>query len=275
MMQGSIISIKRGDHKGIRLIWTGPRWFTLPPNSIPWPWILVNAHRPRQGLSYIKKHNDVVELVLIDSGVEMFKVKPWLKNYPDGWIHHLAGLYFQVRNLVGGKVLVNAPDVPTDYPNNPIEDNIEKTIDNVVEALREYKNVRWIIPIQGKYMQPKSFIKTILVYDALGITKLYRYFSIGNLCTTRKTSIIIESINIVRSLLPTKYLHYFGLYLRALPYVKSRIDSFDSVRYTFPTSEIKRMGKNWSCKNRKEREEYFLSYLRRVIEVLICSNFCR
>ena len=243
--------------------WEGPKWFTLPPDSIPWPWILINAHRPR--LSYIKKYKEIIELVLIDSGVEMFKVKPWLKDYPDDWVHHLAGLYFQVKSIVGDKVLVNAPDVPCDYPNNPIEDNIEKTIDNVIEALREYKNIRWLIPVQGKYMQPKSFIKTILIYDALGITKLYRYFSIGNLCTTKRTKIIIESINIVRNLLSTKYLHYFGLYLRALPYVKNKINSFDSVRYTFPTSEIKRKGKNWSCKNKKEREEYFISYFRSVL----------
>jgi len=54
---------------------------------------------------------------------------------------------------------------------------------------------------------------------------------------------IIKGVNIVRSLLLTKYLHYFGLYLRALPYVKNKINSFDSVRYTFPTSEIKRKRK--------------------------------
>jgi len=58
------------------------------------------------------------------------------------------------------RVLVNAPDAPCDYPNNPIKANNEKTIENGVEALREYKKVRGIIPIQGKYMQPKPLTKT-------------------------------------------------------------------------------------------------------------------
>ena len=244
--------------------WTGPRWFTLPPSSIPWPWILINANNPRSGLSYIKKYKEIIEFVIIDSGVERFR-NPKNKDYPPGWIERLVDLYSRVKRIVGEKVLVNAPDVPADYPSNDIRDNIEKTINHVVEAISNYRNVRWLIPVQGRYTQPKSFIKCIMVYDALGITKLFRYFSIGNLCTTKRVKIIIESINIVRSLLPTKYLHYFGLYLRALPHVKNKINSFDSVRYTFPTSEIKRKGKNWSCKNKKEREEYFISYFRSVL----------
>jgi len=61
-------------------------------------------------------------------------------------IERLFDPYSWVKN-VGERILVNAPDVLTDYPDNPIPDNIEKTINHVVDVIYSYRSVKWLIPI--------------------------------------------------------------------------------------------------------------------------------
>ena len=43
------------------------------------------------------------------------------------WIHRMVQLYDYVRRFVGD-VWVVVPDYPSDYPNNPIPDNVELSI---------------------------------------------------------------------------------------------------------------------------------------------------
>jgi len=75
-----------------------------------------------------------------------------------------------------------------------------------------------------------------MIYDVLEVTKTLLIFPDKQSMTINWTKTIIESINIVKNILTNKYLHCFGLYLRALPYMKNKVNIFDSARYAFPTS---------------------------------------
>ena len=79
-------------------------FFTLPPNDVPWPWVLVNQFNvdiasrcivwtsngrrieirtDSLGWRYLAEHARYVELVLLDSGVEkLFKRQNPPTDYP-------------------------------------------------------------------------------------------------------------------------------------------------------------------------------------------------
>ena len=72
------------------------KFFTLPPDKIPYPYILVNANRPN--VRYIWLNKDFIEMVIIDSGVEMFR-NPSVKDYPPRWFDRIAELYKRIKKI--------------------------------------------------------------------------------------------------------------------------------------------------------------------------------
>ena len=60
------------------------KFFTRPPDSVLWSYVLINAHRPDWGLRYLKKWGTGVREVIVDSGVEIFRDRN-VKDYPGGY----------------------------------------------------------------------------------------------------------------------------------------------------------------------------------------------
>ena len=136
-------------------------FFTLPPWRIPYPYILVNNKRPELGLRYLTtyNHHRIVKAIIIDSGIEIFR-DPHVKDYPGGFKLHIlrqVRLYEKIKSLCPhAEVHVVIPDYCDDY--NPkalwIDDkktNIERTLESILYATEHYKNVPWLVPVQGHY----------------------------------------------------------------------------------------------------------------------------
>jgi len=251
-------------------------FYTLPPRSIFYPFILINAHRPEQGLNYITDFWRDIYGVIIDSGVEVFR-DPNVKDYPYGsryWIRRLVGLYHHVKSLAPNSfVLVTCPDYPDDY--NPRSlwiseeiTNIERTVENVKTCISEYPYVNWLIPIQGHYKKPASLLKSIKYYNDLGIFDRFKYFAVANLCVEPDINIIYKSVLVVRralkeiGVLDNVELHVFGLKIQALKKVKDLIQSFDSTSWTRPVNSIARRIRNASAKSENERKIFFCEYIK-------------
>ena len=234
-----------------------PKFYTLPPID-GWPYVLINVNRPN--LSYVRRNWKDVKSVIIDSGVEIFR-NPRVKDYPPSWWDRLISIYYEVRPWVR-EVWVTVPDYPDDYhPRNlwiGDKTNIERTIENIIHALDHYPEVNWLIPIQGWNSDPRSLSLSVEYLEALGVIGERNYFAIANLCVESQSDIIVKSVGIVRSLLPSKRLHVFGIKLNALRKVCHLIDSFDSFAWTRP---VKAPGH--SAKNLVERRQYFYDWLNR------------
>lgn len=237
------------------------KFYTLPP--IPWRWVLINAHKPN--LSYIRRHWKHIESVIIDSGVEIFR-DPKVKDYPDGWVDRLIGIYNAVRTYVKD-VMVTVPDYPDDYHPGSLwlngKTNIERTVDNIVKVLDLHPDVNWLIPIQGHNRAPRSIALSIRYLEELGILKSRDYYAVANLCVEPKTSLIVKTVSLARNLLPDKKLHVFGVKLKALRLIGHLIDSFDSFAWTRPVK-----GPGHSAKTTQERLAYFMDWLKRLEEIL-------
>jgi len=251
-------------------------FFTLPPRDILYPFVLINAHRPEQGLSYIVDYWRDIYVIIIDSGVEIFR-DPKIKDYPYGsraWIRRLVALYRHVKALAPNSfVLVTCGDFPDDY--NPrslwIDErttNIERTVENVKICIGEYPDVNWLIPIQGHNKKPISLERSIRYYHDMGLFDRYRYFAVANLCVEPDIDIIYKSVLVVRralkeiGALDNIELHIFGLKIQALKKVRDMISSFDSTAWTRPVNSRARRIRNASAKNEAERIEFFCEYIK-------------
>jgi len=237
--------------------------FTTPPE--PYPYVLINVRRP--SFAYLK----YAEEVLIDSGVEIFR-DPLVKDYPKGWERRVVKTYLKARAIVGRKpVYVTVPDYPDDYHPRSLwlsEEltNIERTVENVLRYTEKYSWIPWLIPVQGWHKKPESVLRSIRLYREYGIIDEFDYFAVGNLCVEPDVAIIYKTVDIVRRELPGKRIHVFGLKLAALRKVHRLIDSFDSTAWTRPVS--RKLGANWSCKNKEERVRFFREWLRRYYSIV-------
>jgi len=245
------------------------RFFTLPP--IPYEYIIINANNPQVGLSYIRKYRDTIKNVIIDSGIEIFR-NPKIFDYPPNHIYRIVYLHNHIcRLLPHAEVLATIPDYCDDYNPKSLwksekESNIERTIQNIIKYTKQFEYVNWLIPIQGWNKNPKSIIRAIEQLKDIGTLDNYEYFGIGNLCIESNTQIIYETAKLARKLLPKKKLHFFGLKLRAIPFVFSYINSFDSLAWTRPIN--KSLMAKWSCKTKEERIRYFVAWLKRLNTLL-------
>jgi len=90
-----------------------PLFFTFPPYTIPYQYVLVNSRHFSKGYAYVKKHYRFIRKVIIDSGVEIFRNKG-VFDYPEGHIQRMIRNYDKVRQFVKETYLV-CPDYPDDY----------------------------------------------------------------------------------------------------------------------------------------------------------------
>ena len=247
------------------LICLRPVFYTLPP--VAYPFVLVNANRPQNGLSYIRKFRRGIKSVIVDSGIEIFR-DPEVKDYPKNWIYRIVMLHNRVKRfLPDAKVLATCPDYCDDYNPKSLwfnEDitNIERTVQNAIIYTEKFDYVNWLLSIQGWNKEPESVLRCIRLYREYGFLKEYEFFAIGNLCVELNDHLIHQTVSLVRRELPDKNLHVFGLKLKVFPIVKSLIDSFDSMAWTRPIT--RKLNANWSCKNREERVKFFMAWLERL-----------
>ena len=252
-----------------------PLFFTFPPESIPHGYVLINANSWRRQLNYIRSHRDVIEMIIIDSGIEIFRDRN-TRDYPGGYkaqVYRLVRIYNVVRSIVPKAfILATCPDYPDDYWPKQCwvsEDvtNVERTLESIRFALERFPKIPWLIPIQGHHRDPLSIKMAIhdLVDD--GLLENRNYVAVANLCTENTASVIYDTLKIARDLLPSHWIHAFGINLRTLNRVKDLIDSFDSTAWTRPVS-TKILNANWSAKNEYERLFFFLAWYFRYLEII-------
>jgi len=258
-----------------------PRLYTLPPYSIGWPYIITNPRRKQWALSYLRRHKEKVESIIIDSGVEIFRSGK--KDYPGGpmrWFQRMLELRREIGRILGDKeIYIVSPDYPADYPGNTIENNVEKTI-RVLEKILELHGSEGIIGVlQGDPIWVDKDLSRFQQHISLyrDLAGQVEYWAVGTLCTLSSIRIwgipereairwIRRTVETARETIGNRKLHIFGLWLRALPAVKNAIYSFDSQAWTRPVS--RRLKRNWSAKNTEEREIYFKAWIRRYLSIV-------
>ena len=258
-----------------------PKLYTTPPYTIPWPYIITNPRRRRWILSYLRKHKKHIGSIIIDSGVEIFRSRNG--EYPGGsekWFGRMLELKKAISSIVDAEIWVVSPDYPSDYPGNPIPNNIERTL-RVLRWVEKTHGTEGVIAVvQGKpiWMDQnlETFIWALKQYREAGVLKKYGYVALGTVCTLssirlrgirEETAItwIKKSVELLRRETNSK-IHVFGLWLRALRTVKNMITSFDSQAWTRPVT--RKLKKNWSAKNTREREQYFWAWVERYLGIV-------
>jgi len=236
-------------------------FFTIPPMQFRWPWILVNQFNVFQerieiewssedsikiqtdsyGWRYLLTHRSS-ELILLDSGVEKLFKRPnpptdYPPQYEQLWIRNVERL---IKLFGKDRVIVTIPDYPDDYVSvwgkphalwKNGKDNIERTVENIVYYWDKYctkLNIKCLIPVQGHFESPTSISKSIKLIHEYGILREGEMFGIANLCTTKRPSVITDTIRIARSLLGDKWIHVFGPSLASVKDLARYVDSFDT-----------------------------------------------
>jgi hypothetical protein len=201
--------------------------YTRPPYHWMWyPYLVLSVTDPTS-IRYVRRD---VESIIIDAGVHKV-FKEWrLKEYPGGykaWIHRVASFYYAVKNYVRDVYAV-IPDYPSDYPENPIQDNVERTIRNIEYALDNYSSVNWIIPVQGKPNSIKSVADTIDKLRQLGLLRS-SYVAIAPTCVTKSVDFLRRLAFTSRQLLRDKRIHMFGVTMKAWSAIDKYVDSTDTI----------------------------------------------
>lgn len=247
--------------------------YSRPPYpDMPYPYLLINAY-DETTLRYVNKDSArFIKSVIIDSGVHSIFHRLKLREYPNGyanWIAKVASLWRTVSRYVKESYAV-IPDYPSDYENNPISDNIERTIRNIEYATAKYPNVRWIIPIQGKKDDVVSVVKSFDQIVNMGILDRYDYIAIAPTCTTRNVKFLRDvAILIWRRIKHLeksgRYLriHMFGVTMKAWRQIAPYVDSTDTIITNYWCLSL--IGK--MCTKREEKEKAWRIFLVRVSEV--------
>ena len=261
-----------------------PKFFTLPPIEVSWPYILLNANRPNLG--YVVKHRRNIKSVIIDSGIEIFR-NPCIKDYSGGFksqAHRLYLLYRRVKNVLpSAEIYVTVPDYCDDY--NPCSlwlsdkvTNIERTVESIMYATEKYSDVEWLIPIQGHWRKPKTLVKCLNMLREHGFEfEKHDYYAVANLCVEVDMSVLRHSVLYVWGWFMEKLgyvprLHVFGPKIRALPFIKNYIYSFDSMAWTRPVNSKLHSRFPFSAKTEEQRILFFKEYVRYLREKRIIED---
>jgi len=248
------------------------RVYTRPPypnySSMFYEYILVNAY-DESTLRYVNRESArVVRSVLVDSGVHSVFERKGLKEYPGGhqyWVARVVFMWRAVSRLVPEAFAV-IPDYPSDYPDNEIEDNVERTFRNIEYATNRYPHVRWVIPLQGKRDDVSSVIKSLEYVRDMGLLERYGYVAIAPTCTTHSIrflrDVAHEVWKRVRSMQHVR-IHMFGVTMRAWEHVAPFVDSVDAIITNYMCLEL--IGK--MCTTKVEKELAWREFLRRVERV--------
>ncbi|MCI4409947.1 MAG: hypothetical protein JHC26_12710 [Thermofilum sp.] len=245
--------------------------YSRPPYpDINYPYIIVNVF-DETSFNYIKPKS--VKSVIIDSGVHTIFHRYGLNEYPGGykaWIAKVVRWYSFAKTLVDDVYAV-VPDYPSDYENNPINDNVERTIRNIEYAISTYPNVKWIIPIQGKKDDVISVVRTLDHVVDMGVLKSHNYIAIGPTCSTRNVPFLKEIAALV--LMRVKRIekngqririHMFGTSMKSWKYIAPYIDSTDTIVTNYWCLPLI----NKMCTKREEKEMAWQIFLQRATEML-------
>jgi len=227
------------------------RFYTLPDEN--YPYLLVNRKNYR--ILFKRKF----EHVIIDSGVMDFVHKN-VKEYPKGFLKTWKRKASQLTMIWRDRLWCVIPDYPDDYNPGQFGDNVSKTLRNIEDFI-SFDSVNWLPVIQSRYLNRLSFLESC--QRTKEIIGDYPRVAIGTVCKCNQISFVEYCAKVTRKFFPNSWIHAFGLTLRALPKVIGLIDSFDSMAWTFPRTKG-----GHSCKNSKERREYFHVYLSRLKEIL-------
>jgi hypothetical protein len=262
----------------------GVYFYSTPPNhAVPWPWLLTNVFTVNSLADLLDRYRSLgiktyqVQVVL-DAGVDNWWRKPYeelLVDYDDSYWNTFWFSVDTVKSLrreFGFFYEVTVPDYVDDYSaawgrkhclwiDNCT--NIDRTLENVFYVIEQDKKIPWLLPAQGFEDVPESILKAVEVYKSRNLHKRYR-IGLANLCTSKKASVIVETIGLAREFCKDCRYHVFGPSLTAikkavvLGYMQPG-DSWDSTAWTFPR------GSGWSAKTVDERVHYFLFYLRHIV----------
>jgi len=265
----------------------GIYFYSVPPNHVvPWLWLLTNVFTEDILADLLDAYRALgiktyQIQVILDAGVDKWWRKPYNElpiDYDDSYWTVFWSSVDAVKKLhkeFGFFYEVTAPDYVDDYsatwskPHALWIDNytnIDRTLENVFYIIEQDKKIQWLLPAQGFEDVPESILKAIEVYRNHGLHKRYR-IGLANLCTSKKASMIVETIRLAREFCNDCRYHVFGPSLTA---VKKAIalgylqpgDSWDSTAWTYPR------GSGWSAKTVDERIHYFLFYLKHIVEGL-------
>jgi hypothetical protein len=223
-----------------------------------WYPYLILSITDKSSPMYVRSY---VTSVIIDSGVHKVFHELGLNEYPGGyqvWIHKMVQFYDLVKRVVKDTWVV-IPDYPSDYPNNPISDNVERTIRNIEYALNNYQDVRWIIPIQGKPNSVQSVANTIAKLKQLGLLRS-SYVAIAPTCVTKSVVFLKRLAFTARQLLRDKKIHMFGVTVKALKDISKYVDSTDTITFNFYC--IKHIGRK--CTTLNEHVLGWLAFLTKL-----------
>ena len=232
--------------------------YTRPQLSWMWYPYLILSITDQSSPMYVRSN---IASVIIDAGVHKIFHEMRLKEYPYGyqlWIHKMVQFYDLVKRVVKDTWVV-VPDYPSDYPNNPIPDNIERTIRNIVYALDNYSDVRWIIPIQGKPDSIQSVANTIERLKQLGLLRS-SYVAVAPTCVTKSIDFLRRLAFTSRQLMRDKKIHMFGVTTKAWKKISKYIDSTDTITFNFYC--LKYIGKK--CTTLNEHMIGWLTFLTKL-----------
>lgn len=226
------------------------RFYTLPPEEIYYPWLLVNRKNYRVLFKRAFEH------AIIDSGIMDFAKKE-VTDYPQSFLNTWSWKAEQLQLIWKDKIWFVIPDYCDDYNPGQFGDNVSKTLENISLYLNEKPNINWLPVIQSRYLNKFSFLES--AKNLHGLIGDYPRVAVGTVCKCRKLDFIIYCLKVARKTFKKSWIHVFGLTLHALPKVARLIDSFDSMAWTFP-----RESGGHSCKNKRERLQYFHAYMEKV-----------
>ena len=197
-----------------------------------WPYKIIPMFRIMGG-EFPNKFRHLI----VDSGVDKFFRHMRLKDYPEGYLEKYPYIAENLTKRFGERVWITLPDYPADYPENPIEDNMEKTIKNIETMID--RRVNWIVVIQARWGDLSEFERACRIYrDLIGE---YPRIAIGTLCTKGKLEYAVGCCRLARRYFPTSWIHVFGPNIRWLRHISRYVNSFDSVAYWKPPHGYKGM----------------------------------
>ena len=249
--------------------------YSRPPYpDMVYPYIIINMF-DETSFRYINPRT--TKSVIIDSGVHTIFHRYTFKEYPGGykaWIAKAVKWWNAVKMQISDVYAV-VSDYPSDYENNPIDDNIERTIRNIEYAVAKYPNVRWIIPIQGKKDDVVSVIKTFDQVVNMGILERYDYIAIAPTCTTRNIKflkdvavLIWKRIKQIEENSRLIKIHMFGTSIKSWKHIAPYIDSTDTITTNYWCLVL--FGK--MCTTREEKEKAWQIFLQKASEVTLINR---
>jgi hypothetical protein len=214
-------------------------FFTPPTNKIARNVenVIFNLYHLLKYPSDIKKCYHA-KRVLIDAGINAFFERMKLKEYPQKYLENYHIYAKRIAMKIRRKnpkceIWVVIPDYPADVPDNILENNVERTIENWLKFKdKGDKTFVWMPSIQSKRMDLESFVYSIEKFKEI-FGENYPIAGIGTVCKWRNVKLIEKYVRTAREKLRNVWLHAFGPTVKALPYIWRYVNSFDSITINF------------------------------------------